>query len=112
MAPSSLVPAGSDSRSLIIARPDVTHFHGCGKKPWPPGQTFGGVRFERTSVRGVGDRPFFAVGNATNGLDWHVVAVDGTVDVYPAAAGTEACSLSLGPLGKDVKLRAVCHEPP
>ena len=103
-------PVG-DTHGLAPITFNVTHFHGTKAGPWPPGQTFGGVHFEKTVVRDV-NQPFFAVGNVTDGLNWHAVAVDGTVDVYPAAVGTDACALNLGPLGKDVTLRAICHQPP
>ena len=90
---------------------NVTHFHGCGKQPWPAGQTFGGVVFKETQVRKIPDVPFFAVGRQTHGLDWHVANVTGVVDVYASARGTNECKLNLGPLGEEVTMRSACHSP-
>eukprot|EP01043_Picozoa_sp_COSAG02_P036606 COSAG02_NODE_2692_length_8222_cov_6.872584_5_plen_821_part_00 len=110
-AASGACDASLSSYGLAPITVNVTHFHGCGKHPWPPGQTFGGVVFKETKVREIPDAPFFAVGRQTHGLNWHAVNVTGTVDVYESTNDTNECKLDLGPLGKQVALHSVCHSP-
>ena len=90
---------------------NVSHLAGCGKAPWPPGQDFGGARFDNTSIHISDARPFFGV---TTVLPPGSRATDisGMIDVYASATNAaRACSTSLGPLSDpSVTLRARCHQ--
>ena len=120
----ALVVDGLELRNVSAGCPDTlgsygmypitlntSHLSGCGKKPWPAGQLFGGAAFRRTSIRGGGlGLPFFGV-TALMPRGSSAANVTGAVDVYPPAGAnaTLECSPKLGQLGSSLSIRAVCH---